>query len=83
VGRVVETRLLAEHGDAGVPLIWMRPVIEASRDELSTQYALASAQTWLRPHGRELVREIQEKVGLERRLALVVARTGTDRRRLV
>lgn len=75
-GEFVETRLLAEYRDAGVPLINMRPVIEALREELNTAYPLASARTWLRPHGRELVAEIQERVGLERRLALVVVRTG-------
>jgi uncharacterized protein (DUF433 family) len=75
-GEFVEARLLSEYRDAGVPLIHMRPVIEALREELQTQYPLASARTWLRPHGRELVREIQERVGLERRLALVEIRTG-------
>jgi len=75
-GEFVETRLLAEYRDAGVPLLRMRPVIEALREELDVLYPLASARTWLRPHGRELVREVQERVGLESRLALVVVRTG-------
>lgn len=75
-GEFVETRLLAEYRDAGVPLIRMRPVIEALREELNTRYPLASARTWLRPQGQELVRQVQERVGLERRLALVVMRTG-------
>ncbi len=75
-GEFVETRLLAEYRDAGVPLIRMRPVIAGLREELNTQYPLASARTWLRPHGRELVEEVQDRVGLERRLALVVRRTG-------
>ena len=75
-GEFVETRLLSEYRDAGVPLIRMRPVIEGLREELNTKYPLASARTWIRPHGRELVREIQDRVGLERRLALVVMRTG-------
>lgn len=75
-GEFVETRLLAEYRDAGVPLIRMRPVIAGLREELNTQYPLASARTWLRPHGRELVQEVQERVGLESRLALVVHRTG-------
>lgn len=75
-GEFIEARLLAEYRDSGVPLINMRPVIEALREELNTRYPLASAQTWLQPRGRELVREIQEVVGLESRLALVVVRTG-------
>lgn len=75
-GEFVETRLLSEYRDAGVPLIHMRPVIEKLRQDLQTPYPLASARTWLRPQGRELVREVQEEVGLERRLALVVVRTG-------
>lgn len=75
-GEFVETRLLSEYRDAGVPLLRMRPVIEALREELNTRYPLASARTWLRPAGRELVREVQERVGLERRLSLVVVRTG-------
>jgi uncharacterized protein (DUF433 family) len=54
----------------------MRPVIDALRDELQTPYPLASARTWLAPHGRELVRVAQERVGLDRHLALVVTRTG-------
>lgn len=75
-GEFVETRLLAEFRDADVPMIRMRPAIEALREELNTAYPLASARTWLRPYGRELVAEIQDRVGLERRLALVVVRTG-------
>jgi uncharacterized protein (DUF433 family) len=75
-GEFVETRLLAEYRDAGVPLLHMRPVIEQLREELNTLYPLASARTWLMPRGRELVARIQERVGLESRLALVVVRTG-------
>lgn len=75
-GEFVETRLLSEYRDAGVPLIHMRPVIEQLREELGTLYPLASARTWLQPLGQELVRKIQERVGLESRLALVVVRTG-------
>lgn len=75
-GEFVETRLLSEYRDAGVPLIRMRPVIELLRERLNTQYPLASARTWVWPNGRELVHEVQERVGLERRLALVELRTG-------
>lgn len=54
----------------------MRPAIERLRDELGTPYPLASARTWLHVDGRELVRRVQDEVGLEGRLALVVVRTG-------
>jgi uncharacterized protein (DUF433 family) len=75
-GEFVETRLLAEYRNAGVPLIRMRPAIEVLREELNTAYPLASARTWSGVHGRELVRKVQDQVGLERRLALVVVRSG-------
>lgn len=75
-GEFVETRLLSEYRDAGVPLIRMRPAIEALREELQTPYPLASARTWLDVHGRELVRRVQEDVGLAKQLALVVVRSG-------
>jgi uncharacterized protein (DUF433 family) len=75
-GEFVETRLLAEYRDAGVPLIRMRPAIEVLREELDTPYPLASARTWLDVQGRELVRSVQEKVGLEDELSLVVVRSG-------
>ena len=75
-GEFVETRLLAEYRDAGVPLVRMRPAVDALRNELQTPYPLASSRTWLDVHGRELVRKVQEKVKLERALSLVVVRTG-------
>jgi uncharacterized protein (DUF433 family) len=75
-GEFVETRLLAQYRDAGVPMIRMRPAIEMLREQLQTQYPLASARTWLDVDGRELVWKIQDRVGLERPLALVVVRTG-------
>ncbi|HEU4658483.1 MAG TPA: DUF433 domain-containing protein [Capillimicrobium sp.] len=75
-GEFVETRLLSEYRDAGVSLARMRPAVDALREELQTPYPLASARTWLDVHGRELVRKVQEDVGLERPLALVVVRTG-------
>jgi uncharacterized protein (DUF433 family) len=75
-GEFVETRLLSEYRDAGVPMVRMRPVVDALREELQTPYPLASARTWLDVHGRELVRKVQEQVGLDRPLALVVVRTG-------
>lgn len=75
-GEFVETRLLSEFREAGVPIVRMRPAVVALRQELQTLYPLASAQTWLDVKGRELVRKVQEQVGLEPQLALVVVRTG-------
>jgi uncharacterized protein (DUF433 family) len=75
-GEFVETRLLSEYRDAGVPLLRMRPAVEALRQELKVQYPLASARTWLRAEGRELVRVVQEKVKLDSHLALVVVDSG-------
>lgn len=75
-GEFVETRLLSEYRDAGVPLLRMRPAIEALREELGTAYPLASSRTWLAVQGRELVRKVQEDVGLHKQLALVVVRSG-------
>lgn len=75
-GEFIETRLLAEYRDAGVPMIRMRPAVEALRCELKSRYPLASARMWLRPEGRDLVRVVQEKVGLDSHLALVVVATG-------
>ncbi|BBY95173.1 hypothetical protein MGALJ_48420 [Mycobacterium gallinarum] len=71
-GEFVEARLLAEYRDAGVPLVRMRPAVETLREELDTLYPLASAKTWLAVEGRELVRKVQDAVGLDRRLLIVV-----------
>lgn len=54
----------------------MRPAIVKLRAELGTSYPLASARTWLDVQGQELVRQVQEDVGLDRKPALVVVRTG-------
>lgn len=75
-GEFVETRLLSEFREAGVPMIKMRPAVDVLRDQLNTPYPLASSRTWLDTEGKELVLKVQERVGLERRLALVVVRSG-------
>lgn len=75
-GEFVETRLLAEYRDAGVALVKMRPAIERLREELETPYPLVSSRTWVEPGGRELLQRVQEEVDLDRRLALVVIRSG-------
>lgn len=75
-GEFVETRLIAEFREAGVPLIRLRPAIARLRQELQTPYPLASARTWLDSHGKELVRRVQDDVKLDGPLSLVVVRSG-------
>lgn len=71
-GEFIEARLLAQYRSEGARVLKMRPAVERLRSELGTKYPLASAQTWLAVEGRELVRRVQEEVGLDRRLLLVV-----------
>lgn len=74
-GEFVETRLLAEYRDRGVPLVRMRPVVERLREELGVKYPLAHARPFV--SNRELVAEVQDAVGLDDRLLIVeVLRTG-------
>jgi uncharacterized protein (DUF433 family) len=75
-GEFIEARLLAEYRDEGARVAKMRPAVEKLREELNTRYPLASAKMWLIVENRELVRKVQEDVGLDRRLSLVVVRTG-------
>jgi uncharacterized protein (DUF433 family) len=71
-GEFVEARLLSEYREAGAPMIKMRPAVERLREELGTPYPLATVQPYVA--GRELVRRVQQDVGLEPRLQLVVIR---------
>lgn len=71
-GEFVETRLLSEYRDAGVSMVRMRPAIERLREQLHTQYPLAHARPFV--SGRELVLEVQDQVGLDKHLHLVVVR---------
>ena len=73
-GEFVETRLLSEYRDAGVPMVKMRPAVERLRETYGQRYPLAYA----RPYAldRELVMEMQESVHLERGLHLVLVRNG-------
>lgn len=75
-GEFVECRLLSEYRNAGVPMHRMRPAVERLREVTQTRYPLASAKLWLDVEGRELVARVQEQVGLESQLSLVVIRTG-------
>ena len=74
-GEMVEARLLAGYRHREVPVQKMRPAIEELRKEFG-QFPLAHAAPFLDVQGRELVRSVQERVGLERRLQLVVVRNG-------
>lgn len=53
-------------------MVKMRPTIERLREQLNTQYPLAHARPFV--SGRELVLEVQDDVGLDRHLHLVVVR---------
>lgn len=74
-GEMVEARLVAEFRSRQVPLQRLRPAIVALRGEFGP-YPLAQAKPFLDVEGRELVRRVQEGVGLERELSLVVVRSG-------
>lgn len=74
-GEMVEARLLAEFRSRDVPVQRLRPAIVQLREEFG-RYPLAHARPLLDVEGRELVRVVQEKVGLERPLQLVVVRNG-------
>ncbi|WP_052703514.1 DUF433 domain-containing protein [Microbacterium sp. SA39] len=74
-GEMVEARLLAEFRSRDVTVQSLRPAIEQLREEFG-RYPLALARPFLDVEGRELVRVVQERVGLGRSLQLVVVRNG-------
>ncbi|WP_298863463.1 DUF433 domain-containing protein [Microbacterium sp.] len=74
-GEMVEARLLAEFRSKHVSVQRLRPAIDLLREEFG-RYPLAQARPFLDVEGRELVRVLQEQVGLERPLQLVVVRNG-------
>jgi uncharacterized protein (DUF433 family) len=74
-GEMVEARMLAEFRSRAVPVQRLRPAIVELRPEFG-RYPLAHARPFLDVEGRELVRVVQEHVGLERQLQLVVVRHG-------
>jgi uncharacterized protein (DUF433 family) len=74
-GEMVEARLLAEFRSRDVPVQRLRPAINRLRIEFG-RYPLAHARPFLDVDGRELVRIVQDQVGLERQLQLVVIRNG-------
>lgn len=74
-GEMVEARLLAEFRSQHVPVQRLRPAIVRLREEFG-RYPLAHARPFLDVEGRELVRVVQEEVGVDRPLRLVVVRNG-------
>ncbi|MHA7984314.1 DUF433 domain-containing protein [Rathayibacter sp. CAU 1779] len=74
-GEMVESRLLAEFRSKQVPVQRLRPAIERLRQEFGP-YPLAMARTFISAEGRELVRVVQEEVGVDRPLRFVVVRSG-------
>ncbi|WP_310963920.1 DUF433 domain-containing protein [Nocardioides terrisoli] len=74
-GEMVEARLLAEFRDRRVPVQRMHPAIVKLRDEFG-RYPLAHARPFLDVEGRELVQVVQQEIGLELGLRLVVVRDG-------
>lgn len=65
----VEAGLLGRYRDRDVPLIKMRPFIEATRAEFGVPYPLAHFKPLI--EGRELVYRLQEKAELDPELYLV------------
>jgi len=74
-GEMVEARLLAEFRDRKVPVQRMRAAIVKLREEFGPS-PLAHARPFLDVEGREFVQVVQEQVGLESVLQLVVVRDG-------
>lgn len=74
-GEMVEARLLAQFRSRDVSVQRLRPAIEQLREEFG-RYPLAQARPFLDVEGRELVGVVQERVGLDRALRLVVVRNG-------
>ncbi len=72
-GEFVETRLLSEYRNLGVPMTRLREVVQRLRTELQLDYPLANIKPFV--IGRELVAAVQDEVDLEPELRLVVLRT--------
>lgn len=70
-GEFVETRLLATYRDAKVPMVHMRPVVEGLRQRFQVRYPLATVRPYL-DEERRVVYEVQQEVGLEDSMKLVV-----------
>lgn len=74
-GEMVEARMLAEFRSKQVPVQRLRPAIVRLRQEFG-RYPLAHARPFLDVEGRELVRSVQDEVGIDRPLQFMVIRNG-------
>ena len=72
-GELVECRLLAEYRNERVPLQNLRPAVVRLRD-LFGRYPLARSRPYVDVEGRELVMRVQQEVGLDAGLSIVVVR---------
>lgn len=71
-GEFVETRLLSEYRNTGVPMLRMRPAVEILRKEFGP-YPLARSKPFT--DSRELTLMVQDESDLDRRIRFVVVRT--------
>jgi hypothetical protein len=74
-GEFVETRLLAEFRARGASMHRLRPAVVRLREEFG-RYPLAHARPFVDVDGRELVRHVQQEVGITGNELLVVFRSG-------
>lgn len=70
-GEFVETRLLAQYRESGVPMLRMRPVVEGLRQRLGVRYPLATVRPYV-DADRRVVYEVQQAADLEESMRLVV-----------
>lgn len=75
-GEFVEARLLAEYRRDGALMLNMHRAVVRLRVEFGTRYPLAHARPFLEVDGRELLRRVQEEVGVESPYRLVVVRNN-------
>jgi uncharacterized protein (DUF433 family) len=72
-GEFVETRLLSEYRNTGVPMLRMRPAVEILRREFGP-YPLARSKPFT--DSQDLILMVQDESALDRRMRFVVVRTG-------
>jgi uncharacterized protein (DUF433 family) len=71
-GEYVETALLADYRDAGVPMLKLRPIVDRLRDLFGVKYPLAHVRPYV-DESRQLVYDVQQEFELEESVRLVVA----------
>lgn len=72
-GEFVETRLLSEYRNTGVPMLRMRPAVDILRREFGP-YPLARSKPFT--DSQDLILMVQDESALDRRMRFVVVRTG-------